>query len=124
MKRKADETPGLLDSIIAGIFEKQGERVVKLDMRKLENRVSDYFIICHGKSTTQVDAIAESVVHKVKTDSRIRPVHKEGQENSFWVLIDFGGVIVHVFLEEHRGFYNLEALWADASSEVLEDKGI
>ena len=111
----------LVQSIIEGIFEKKGEKVLKLDMRALENSVCEYFIICHASSKPQVDSIAESVELNVKKKVKERPIHKEGLENCFWVLYDYGNVVVHIFMEEYRNFYNLEELWADAEVEEIFD---
>lgn len=122
MKVKKDETEALLGSAIEGIFEKKGSDIVKVDLRKLEKRIADYFIICHGKSTTQVDSIAESVEDSVRLNTKERPFHVEGKENCYWVLLDYGNLLVHVFLEEYRNFYDLESLWADAVIEKIEDK--
>lgn len=120
MKKKADEADILLKSIIEGIFEKKGQNVLKIDLRKLENRITDYFVICHAASTTQVSSIADSVDDATRK-AGLKPLHIEGQDNSFWVLIDYGIVVVHIFLEEYRNFYNLETLWSDAAIEALED---
>jgi len=122
MKKRSDEAGVLLKSIIKGIFEKQGHNVLKIDLRKLENRIADYFVICHGTSVTQVDSICDSVEITVQKKSGEKPLHIEGRENSNWVLVDYGNVIVHIFLEEYRNFYSLESLWADAEIEKMEDK--
>jgi ribosome-associated protein len=122
MKRKSDGTEKLLDSIVKGIFEKKGEKVLKIDLRKLDNRITDYFLICHAGSGTQVSAICDSIDDTVRKEAGEKPFHIEGQENNFWVLLDYGNVIVHVFLEEYRTFYSLESLWADAAIEAMEDK--
>lgn len=121
-KLKGEEL--LLDGVIKGIFEKKGNNVVKLDMRKLDNRVCDYFVLCHGNSGAQVDAISYSVVETVMKLAGEKPIHREGLENCFWVLIDYGSVIVHVFLEEYRNYYNLESLWADAEKVSLADTAL
>jgi ribosome-associated protein len=120
-KKKLKGEGLLLDSIARGIFEKKGVNAVKLDMRRLDNRVCDYFVICHGNSGTQVDALSYSVVDTVRKSAGEKPVHREGLENCLWVLLDYGSVIVHIFREEYRNFYNLESLWADAEMEVIED---
>ena len=118
-----DESSQLVESIIEGIFEKSGQNVVKMDMSGLENAVCDYFIIAEAQSGTQVDSITESVLGKVKTGTGEKPFHKEGLDNCFWVLLDYGNVIVHIFMEEYRRFYNLEGLWADAIIEnVIDNK--
>jgi ribosome-associated protein len=122
MKKKSDGTEVLLESIIKGIFEKKGQNVLKIDLRKLENRITDYFVICHAQSGTQVSAICDSVDDTVRKDAGEKPLHIEGLDNCFWVLLDYGNVIVHVFLEEYRKFYSLESLWADAAIEAIEDK--
>jgi ribosome-associated protein len=121
MKKRSYGTEVLLDSVAKGIFEKQGQNVLKVDLRKLETRITDYFVICHGTSGTQVDSISDSVEDKVRIETGEKPLHREGLENCFWVLIDYGSVIVHIFQEEYRNFYSLESLWADANVVKLED---
>ncbi|HAX93743.1 MAG TPA: ribosome silencing factor [Bacteroidales bacterium] len=121
MKKRQDGTELLLTSIIKGIFEKKGQDVLKIDLRKLDNRISDYYIICHGSSVSQVDAICDSVEDTVIRDAKEKPSHVEGLGNCFWVLLDYGNVVVHIFQEEYRHFYNLESLWADASMEAVRD---
>jgi ribosome-associated protein len=122
MKKRSDEASILLKSVIKGIFEKKGHNVLKIDLRKLENRIADYFVICHGTSATQVDSICDSVEDIVRREAGEKPLHVEGLENCYWVLLDYSNVVVHIFLEEHRNFYNLESLWADAEIEVMKDK--
>ena len=68
-------------------------------------------------SGTQVSAICDSVEDTVRKEAGEKPLHIEGLDNCFWVLLDYGNVIVHVFLEEYRNFYSLESLWADATIE-------
>jgi ribosome-associated protein len=122
MKKKSDGAEVLLNSVIKGIFEKKGQNVLKIDLRKLENRITDYFVICHASSGTQVSSICDSVDETVRKEAGEKPLHVEGLDNCFWVLLDYGNVIVHVFLEEYRNFYSLESLWADAKVEVMKDK--
>ncbi len=124
MKKRSDGTEALVVSVINGIFEKQGQNVLKLDLRKLENRIADYYIICHANSVTQVDSLGYSVEDTVRKETGEKPLHMEGLENCFWVLIDYGTVVVHIFLEEHRNFYSLESLWADAKIVKLDDKKV
>ena len=122
MKKRSDGAEIILESVIKGIFEKKGQNVLKIDLRKLENRITDYFVICHATSGTQVSAICDSVEDTVRKGTGEKPLHLEGLDNCFWVLLDYGNVIVHVFLEEYRNFYSLESLWADAAIEAMEDK--
>jgi ribosome-associated protein len=122
MKKKSDGTNVLLEGVIKGIFEKKGQNVLKIDLRKLDTRITDYFVICHAPSGTQVSAICDSVDDTVRKETGEKPLHVEGLDNCFWVLLDYGNIIVHIFLEEYRKFYSLESLWADAAIEAIEDK--
>jgi len=122
MKKKSDGAEVLLESVLKGIFEKKGQNVLKIDLRKLENRITDYFVICHASSGTQVSAICDSVDDTVRKEAAEKPFHVEGLDNCFWVLLDYGNVVVHIFLEEYRTFYSLESLWSDAAIEIIEDK--
>lgn len=106
--------------ILEAIREKKGHEIVTIDLTEVEHAICDSFIICHGESTTQVGAIAESIVKELKEKVDIRAHHVEGLQNSQWVLMDFFDVLVHVFLEESRSFYNLEELWADG--KVMREK--
>lgn len=115
--RNIDETDKLFENIIESIREKQGKDIVSLDMTKLQNSVTKYFIICHADSTTHVSTIAEYVEINAKKKLNERVWKTEGWENSQWILLDYSNVVVHVFLNEYRSYYNLEALWAD--SEVF-----
>jgi ribosome-associated protein len=121
MKKRQEGTDLLLACILKGIFEKKGQNVLTIDLRKLENRITDYFVICHGSSTTQVDSLCDSVEDTVRMESGEKPFHVEGLDNCFWVLLDYGNVVVHIFLDEYRNFYSLESLWADATIEAVRD---
>lgn len=104
----------LVDTIVEGIQDVKGKDIVVLDLTHLQNSVTEYFIICTGDSSTQVDGISSSVTRKTRTDLQEKPWHQEGINNSEWVLLDYVNVVVHVFYREAREFYNLEDLWADA----------
>jgi ribosome-associated protein len=79
--------------------------------------LADYFVICSGDSDRQIKAIVDEVTEKTKVEG-VRPLHIEGDSSSGWVLVDYGGVIVHVFAPAVRGYYQLEKLWSDASTVV------
>ena len=83
-----------------------------LDIREI-SVIADYFIICSGRSAPQVQAIAENIQERLDKEE-VLISHQEGQREGNWVLLDYGDVIVHVFLEEEREFYKLERLWGDA----------
>lgn len=120
-KRIKSETSGMLaDIIVAGMQEKLAINIVKLDLSGIPNSITDYFVICHGSSRSQIDAIADSVQWEVKKAIGLLPAHKEGFENSEWILLDYFDVVVHIFQEEIREFYQLEKLWADAPREDIK----
>ena len=113
----------LADVIVSAIREKKGQKISLLDLRSLNNSLCDFFIICHGTSTTQVAAIADSISEITQKVLNDKPKRIEGKTQSEWILIDFVDVIVHVFLEEKREHYALEELWADAKIEQIELHG-
>ncbi|MBX6394761.1 MAG: ribosome silencing factor [Alicyclobacillaceae bacterium] len=92
--------------------DKKAGNVVILDIRGL-SVVADYFVICSGQSRTQVQAIADHVREKLE-EHGVFARGVEGRDEARWILLDFGDVVVHVFREEEREFYNLERLWGDA----------
>jgi len=112
----------LLKVIIEGIKEKKGKNIVQINLSKLENPITDYFIICHGTSTTHVEAIADSVEKQIIEQFSMKVKHIEGKKNAQWILIDLYGVIVHVFLEDTRRYYNLEQLWADGKFTHIKEE--
>ncbi|MBV9963967.1 MAG: ribosome silencing factor [Parafilimonas sp.] len=100
--------------ILKAIQEKKGENIVSLDLRKIPEAVSDYFIICEAGSTTQVRAIADFVEETVKKELGENPYRHEGFNALQWVLIDYVNIVVHVMQPETRKFYKLEEMWSDA----------
>ena len=104
----------LIKTIINAIQEKKGENIISLDLRKVNEAVADFFIICEGSSQPHVRAIAEFVEHEMKTRCDEFPYRHEGLKNLQWVLIDYVNVVVHVMLPETRKFYKLEEMWSDA----------
>lgn len=109
----------LKDIIVEAILDRKGKELTVLDLKSLDQSIADYFVICHGDSNTQVDAIADSVDRQSRSELQEHALHIEGKENSQWILMDYGSIVVHVFQKEYRDFYNLEALWADAKKEVI-----
>jgi len=121
-EKRANKSGILADVVIKGILEKKGKDIVSLNLSKLPNAVSNFFIICHGTSKPQVEAIAKSVEDEARNTLQRKPWHKEGSENAEWILIDFADVVVHIFQEESRMFYKLEDLWADAIIKKYESE--
>jgi ribosome-associated protein len=120
-KQILTDTETLKNLIIKGIQEKKGIDVVTLDLRQIQNAVCDYFVICHGSSTTQVTALSDSVEFEVKKASGLYPSHKEGHTNAEWIILDYFDIVVHIFQESARNFFQLEGLWADAIIQKIED---
>ena len=101
-----------LDRYIEAASEKKALNLIVLDVRDLTS-IADVFIICSGRSNRQVNAIADSIVAKLKKH-KIKPLSVEGTGEGHWVLLDYGHVVIHVFYEPVREFFDLEGLWADA----------
>ena len=107
--------------IADAILDKKGEDVISLDLRPIGTAITDFFMVCTGTSTTMVSAIADNILKEAKEKLGIKPLRMQGLENAFWVIIDFGNVVVHIFLTEYREFYRLEDLWADAHRVTYTD---
>ncbi|MFO7616240.1 MAG: ribosome silencing factor [Bacteroidales bacterium] len=110
---------GLFNTVVEAIRSKKGEQIVSLDLSGIETSIAHYFIITHGASTVQTRAIAEAIEEQVARADHKKPYHREGYENSFWILLDYGEIIIHVFQKPYRDFYNLEELWADGHMSEL-----
>jgi ribosome-associated protein len=107
-------TEELNDLIIDCIQDIKGKKIVKLDLRKLDDAPTDFFIICEGESNTQIKAIANNIRKRIKEEIGIIPSHIEGLQTAVWVLVDYFNIVVHIFHPEKRAFYELENLWSDA----------
>ena len=118
---KKAETEQLIDAIVEGIQRKKGLGLIKIDLTKINHTECKYFIICHGNSNTQVDAIAHSVEDTVEELINEKAWHKDGYRNSLWILLDYADIMVHVFQKDSRKFYDLENLWADAKIEIIKE---
>jgi len=121
-KKILNDAESITSQVVAAMQEKKGREIISLDFRKIPDAVTKYFVICHATSRTQAKAISDYVIEKVKLNNDTTPFHREGYENSEWLLIDYVDVVVHVFIEESRRFYNLEALWADTVRSEYESE--
>lgn len=110
----------LLSLIIQGIEDVKGKDIEILDLREIENTVCDYFVLCNGNSSTQVNAIEGSILKTVSRGMKEKPWHIESTSNSKWILLDYVSVVVHIFQPETRSFYDIEGLWGDAKSIKIE----
>jgi ribosome-associated protein len=119
MANKKERELQLIDEIILGIENVKGENIHQLDLRELDNTPCDFFIVCSGNSNTQVSAIVNSVQKTVSKSLHEKPFHIEGLDNAEWVLMDYVNVVVHVFQNQIRQYYNIEELWGDAKSTQI-----
>ena len=117
--KKINDSERVRDLVIEGMQEKKGKEIVCIDLRNLKNAVADFFIICHADSRTHIDAIARSIEEVVFKKQKEDPLHKEGTQNSEWILLDYFNVVAHIFLQEKREFYGIEKLWADAEIQQI-----
>jgi ribosome-associated protein len=98
--------------IADAIYDKKGQDVVSLDLRKIDGAITDFFVICDASNTTQVGAVADNIAEKMKEEGH-KLYRSQGEGNNFWIIQDYDNIVVHVFLKEYRDFYRLEELWAD-----------
>ncbi|HHB51653.1 MAG TPA: ribosome silencing factor [Saprospiraceae bacterium] len=108
----------MLEVIIDSIQDIKANDIKKLDLRKLDDAPCDYFVICDGSSNTQVKAIADNILKRVKDEIGFLPNHREGLQNALWICLDYFNIVIHIFYKETRGFYQIEGLWSDA--EITE----
>ena len=101
------------------IDDKKGEDIKILDIQKL-CVICDYFVITHGYNQPQVEAITDNIIDEL-TKLGISPRRVEGQKNSGWILLDYGDIVIHVFMNDQRSFYELERIWKDAENVYLDE---
>lgn len=102
----------LFKTILNAIQEKKGEAIISLDLKKIDEAVADFFILCEAESNIQLKAIAQNISKLVAEECGEKPYHIELGDQ--WTLIDYVNIVVHVFQKDYRKFYNLESLWEDA----------
>jgi ribosome-associated protein len=111
----------IIKTIITAIQDKKGENIISLDLRKINEAVADFFIICEAGNQPQIRAIADHIEYLVKERCDENPYHHEGYKALQWVLIDYVNVVVHIMLPENRKFYKLEEMWSDAASDQHDE---
>jgi ribosome-associated protein len=123
-KTKQISSEELCKMAIHGMQEKKGFDIVVLDLRKIHNAITDFFVLCSGNSDSQIDAISTSVDGEIFKAYKENPWHREGVQNKEWILLDYVNVVVHVLRKDRREFYDIESLWGDADityyGETLE----
>ena len=110
-----------IHEIVEAITDRKGKKIAILDLNRIDSAPASNFIICQGNSTSQVSAIADSVRERLQKNENLKPYNYDGYKNSQWIVIDYGDLMVHVFMPEFRNFYNLEELWSDADITNLPD---
>src|SRR5574344_1189939 len=118
--KESESSDSLVDAIIEGVRRKKGEGIIDMDLENLNNTQCNHFIICHGNSNTQVEAIAQSVEDTVEELTGENVWHTDGYRNAQWILLDYSDVMVHVFQKDTRSLYDLESLLADAKIKKYE----
>jgi ribosome-associated protein len=113
-----DETQILVNTIIDALQEKKGKRIITMNLTALEGSICNYFIICQGNVSTQVSALSDSVWDVVYERLHEKPLGAVGMKEAQWIAMDYGTVMLHIFIPPLREYYNLENLWADA--DVIE----
>jgi len=109
------------EKILNTLYLLKAQDIVTINMKTIPNTFCDYFIVAHGTSPLQIRSIAENLVDDLRKQYYYRPHHIEGMQNAEWILIDYDNIIVHIFLEKSRRFYNLENLWADTEIEKYDE---
>ena len=122
MVNKIEGVNSLIERIVVGISDVKGQDIEMIDLRKIENRICDFYIICSGSSNTHVAAILDSVKKKVSKTLKENPSHTEGEENAEWILLEYINVVVHIFQKKVRDFYRIEELWGDCKTNIIPIK--
>ena len=117
-----DNSDILAELVVKGMQDKKASDICVIDLKSLNNAVSDYFVISSANSDTQLDAIARAVEEEVFKITNQNPWQSEGRTNKEWILLDYVDVVVHIFLKDKRQFYALEELWGDAPIRYVEEQ--
>lgn len=113
-KKIMDQNKELVNTIVEGLQEKKGKNIVTVDLTQLSGAVCQYMVICEGNTPTQVSALSDSVWDFAQQKAGEKPLSIDGNQSAQWIGMDYGTVLVHIFLPEQREFYNLETLWSDS----------
>jgi ribosome-associated protein len=111
----------LVEVVTEAMQNIKAHKIIDLDLRNLDNAISEHFIVCHGTSNTHVVSIAEAVEKEAKDILGEVAFRKEGYNNGEWVVLDYSSVVVHVFQEKIREHYNIEELWGDAKTTLIKE---
>ena len=109
--------------IADAILDKKGQGVASLDLRGIDGAITDWFVVCDASNTTQVGAVAENIAEKMQEEGH-KLYRSQGEGNNFWIIQDYGNIVVHIFLKEYRDFYRLEDLWADVPRKEYKERKV
>ncbi len=107
--------------IADAMLDKKGQNVCSLNLKSIGTSICDYFIVCNAESRPQVLAIADNIEEEMIVKCKRKVARQQGRENAFWIILDYGNIVVHVFQTEYRNFYRLEDLWGDAEKTTYKD---
>lgn len=108
-----NESTQLIESVVDAIYDKRGKRVTTIDLSALDVSNALNYVIATGNTPTQVSAIADNIREHVQKELGVKPINYDGYRNSTWIVIDYGALMVHVFVPAAREFYDIEQLWSD-----------
>lgn len=107
--------------IVEAIQDKKGSGITLIDLSDIPASSAPEFVICQGKSTSQVAAIADNIREQMQQRLNVKPYRYDGYRNAQWIILDYGSVMIHVFLPDSRSYYNLEELWGDGNFTRIPD---
>jgi ribosome-associated protein len=116
-----DQTSELVETIIRGLQEKKGKNIVTVDLTSLPEAICQYMVIGEGNSPTQVSALSDAVWEFARKEAGEKPLSVDGYQYAQWIGMDYGTVLVHIFMPEQRRFYSLESLWADSKIKQIPE---
>jgi ribosome-associated protein len=116
-----NETKKLMEAMVKGLQEKKGKKIRLVDLTHLSGVICQYMVICEGNNLNQLSALSDSVWEFARKETGEKPLSVDGNRNSPWIGMDYGTILVHIFLPEFRSFYNLENLWADSHITEIPD---
>lgn len=117
-KKTQELTLKKVQAIITSLDDRKAQEVVSIDLRNNEDAPVDFIIVCHGDSTTQVDAFASNLSKDIQEIFGEKPFRIEGKSNALWVIVDYIDIVVHIFHKELRDFYSIEDLWSDSQQKL------
>lgn len=115
------ETDLLIDKIVKGMQDKKAHNVVIVNLEGIDDTICKAFVICTANSPSHMQALADSITETVRREANSKPITVNGLRQGVWVAMDYVDVIVHIFLDETRDFYDIEHLWADAQLTEIAD---